>query len=305
MVATAVAQEFIRRSSEVDGAGLDKFLYNFSGYGYVLAWGISFYPQLLLNWRRKSTTGMSIGFLWYNLLGFGLYLVYTTYSPDCNFQDQLFAGHALLITALTLVQVPAYNVSKRPLWQVLGDFPQGYARLLGALLIALDVCIMLHTAHIMSFISLVYACGYLKTAISLIKYTPQLYLNWQRKSTNGFAIGMVFCDLCGGLLSIFQTIVSCAYDDSTGLLRDHWTWEPFTGNKPKVMLGFIAIFYDLSFFYQHFILYPIPIEDIPEIPSRVAKNAKAAAPTETCSTTATSSSSPGEGGVDESRLILS
>merc|ERR1719181_704770 len=94
---------------ELQGAGAYQLLFDATGYGYVLAWSISFYPQLILNWQRKSTSGMSIGFQWYNLLGFFLYLIYTSFVPDATFQDQLFAGHALFITACQLIQVPLYG----------------------------------------------------------------------------------------------------------------------------------------------------------------------------------------------------
>merc|ERR1719316_1552622 len=95
----------------------------------------------------------------------------------------------------------------------------------------------------------------MKDTISLIKYSPQVYLNWQRSSTAGFAMGMVFCDLAGGMLSILQQLVSCSFDPSTGFPRTSWSWEPLLGNKPKIILGLIAITYDCIFLYQHFFLY--------------------------------------------------
>lgn len=267
---------------ELQGAGIYPYLFDFTGYGYVLAWSISFYPQLILNWRRKSTAGMSIGFQWYNLLGFMLYLVYTSFVPDATVQDQIFAAHALVITAFQLIQVPLYGKTK------LGDFPQLHGRIVGALLVALDVCLIANVTHLMSMITLLYACGYLKTSISLVKYTPQLYLNYQRKSTAGFAMAMVFLDLTGGTLSICQQFVTCMYDPSNSSMRAGWTWEPFSGNKPKMLLGMIAIAYDLAFLYQHFVLYPpASLDDIavptaadlitaPEEEERQGSNKKAA-----------------------------
>lgn len=250
-------------AEELMGAGTYGMLYNAVGWGYVLAWGISFYPQLILNWKRKSTAGMSIGFQWYNLLGFLLYLIYTSFAPDAVVQDQMFAGHALVITAFQLAQVPLYGVNK------LGDFPQLHGKMIGGLLILLDICLMLNVAKLMSSMDLLFACGYFKTAISLIKYTPQLYLNWLRKSTEGFAMGMVFLDLTGGTLSMAQQFISCAYDDATTTVRPEWTWEPFSGNKPKLLLAMIAIAYDCAFLYQHFVMYPpAPLEDIPAIPGQ-------------------------------------
>nr|CAG8487661.1 15376_t:CDS:2 [Entrophospora candida] len=46
------------------------------GWTYFLAWSISFYPQAILNWKRKSVQGLSIDFLWYNFYGFMCYSVF-------------------------------------------------------------------------------------------------------------------------------------------------------------------------------------------------------------------------------------
>ena len=40
--------------------------------------------------------------------------------------------------------------------------------------------------------------GYVKGVISLFKYTPQAYLNYSLKSTQGWSIINVFLDLTGG-----------------------------------------------------------------------------------------------------------
>jgi|Transcript_104048 uncharacterized protein with PQ loop repeat len=242
-------------TEDLTGVGSYEFVHNFVGYGYVLAWGISFYPQLILNWRRKSTEGMSIGFQWYNVLGFMLYLIYTSFSVEATFQDQLFAAHALFVTICMLIQVPLYGTNK------LGDFPPVHGKVVGVLLVFLDLAILLNLAKVISMVDLLYTCGYLKDVVSLVKYTPQLYLNWQRKSTLGFAMSMVFLDLTGGLLSIMQQLVDCQYDPTTSTMREEWTWEPLTGNKPKFFLGLIAIVYDFMFMYQYFVMYPPPSTD--------------------------------------------
>ena len=53
-------------------------LYDLSGYWMVWAWGISFYPQFIMNFMRGATEGMSVAFQWYNIIGFSLLLYYTT-----------------------------------------------------------------------------------------------------------------------------------------------------------------------------------------------------------------------------------
>lgn len=235
-------------TQELESAWSYDFFHNFVGYGFVIAWGVSFYPQLILNWQRKSTEGMSIGFLWYNVLGFTLYLIYTSFTPDSTLQDRIFAAHALLITICTLAQVPLYG-------RKLGDFPPVHGRIVGAILLSLDLALVLNVAKVISVMDLLYTCGYLKDVISLVKYTPQLFLNFQRRSTAGFAMGMVFLDLMGGILSLLQQFIDCKYDPVTSTVREEWTWEPLSGNKPKLFLGLIAIVYDILFMWQHFVMY--------------------------------------------------
>ena len=43
--------------------------------------------------------------------------------------------------------------------------------------------------------------GYCKAAISFVKYVPQVYLNYSRKSTVGWSLANVILDFMGGTLS--------------------------------------------------------------------------------------------------------
>jgi|UPI0000FD4FA3 PQ loop repeat. len=64
----------------MSGSHLDSsygILFQLTGIAMNLAWGISFYPQLIMNFLRRSTTGMSVAFQWYNLISFTAYLYYT------------------------------------------------------------------------------------------------------------------------------------------------------------------------------------------------------------------------------------
>lgn len=51
------------------------------GWVYFLAWSASFYPQAILNWRRKSVQGLSMDFIHLNVLGFLCYAVRTQPFP--------------------------------------------------------------------------------------------------------------------------------------------------------------------------------------------------------------------------------
>ncbi|KAG6013068.1 hypothetical protein E4U41_005167, partial [Claviceps citrina] len=90
------------------------------GWIYTLCWSASFYPQLLLNYRRRSTSGTTVDFPFINVLGFAAYflstlalyaspLIRTQYaarhkdlSPTVQPNDMTFALHATVISAITL-----------------------------------------------------------------------------------------------------------------------------------------------------------------------------------------------------------
>lgn len=88
-----------------------------------LCWSISFYPQVLLNWRWRSTQGLAIDFSLCNVLGFASYTISTAaflYSPTIKsqyayrhpaspettvrFNDFAFAAHAFVLCVITYSQ---------------------------------------------------------------------------------------------------------------------------------------------------------------------------------------------------------
>lgn len=284
--------------------------YHVSGDVMFLAWSISFYPQLLLNWRRKSVEGMSVAFLWYNLLGFGLYSIYTVYQPESSGQDIAFGVHAFFITVITLLQVWIYRAPGDP--EVDGDvrrgtterrsedgglleqgaaaaarprgrkrrtcvsafcfYPQIHKYALSLLIIGLTITLFLtvlatliadsnknasdeDSDPFLSWTDFLYICGFTKTIISVLKYTPQVYLNYRRKSTKGFSMGNAYLDMVGGFTNILQQFVMCYWDKDTGAMRPKVVWDPFTQNLPKFLIGLASLVYDSIYLWQHFVLY--------------------------------------------------
>lgn len=92
----------------------------------------------------------------------------------------------------------------------------------------------------------VYAVGYVKLWITLIKYTPQLVANFRNKSTAGWSIWQILLDFAGGTLSIAQLVLDSALQGD---------WSGVTGNPVKLALGNVSMGYDLVFFAQHYVLY--------------------------------------------------
>jgi cystinosin len=98
------------------------------GWIYFLAWSASFYPQVLLNWKRKSVQGLSLDFVYLNTLGFFSYAIYNTllyFDPVVREQyrrrhdgennlvqlnDVVFSLHAMIFITITFVQTFIYKV---------------------------------------------------------------------------------------------------------------------------------------------------------------------------------------------------
>lgn len=99
-----------------------QFLSYLFGWIYTTCWSLSFYPQPLLNFRRKSTSGAAIDFPFLNVLGFAAYFVSTVsflyapeirreyalrnngHTPTVQFNDLAFAVHALFMCFVIISQ---------------------------------------------------------------------------------------------------------------------------------------------------------------------------------------------------------
>jgi cystinosin len=97
------------------------------GWGYFVAWSVSFYPQVWTNWRRKSVVGLSFDFEAYNLIGFACYAAFNCaffwsktvqreYQEDhgghknlVEINDVVFSLHAIVLTVITVVQIFIYD----------------------------------------------------------------------------------------------------------------------------------------------------------------------------------------------------
>uniref|UniRef100_A0A2C9KX35 Uncharacterized protein n=1 Tax=Biomphalaria glabrata TaxID=6526 RepID=A0A2C9KX35_BIOGL len=73
----------------------------------------------------------------------------------------------------------------------------------GAWLFALASLVVTLT-HTITWLTYLYYFSYIKLGVTLIKYIPQAYMNFRRKSTDGWSIGNVLLDFTGGSLSLLQ-----------------------------------------------------------------------------------------------------
>ena len=212
------------------------------GWIYFTAWSVSFYGQVIENYRRQSVSGLNFDFEIYNLVGFTTYTIYNIrgYISDnlgtgtVEIQDIIFAVHALLLTLVTIICVM--------LWGAI-------------LLVIVENGFEYYDPHVKKnrkyiFNSLVYM-GWCKVVISLIKYIPQVISNYRRKSTIGWNIHNILLDFTGGAFSFGQNIVD-SFRDEFSVTSDG---QSKGLNIAKFALSFISMFFDIIFMTQHYILY--------------------------------------------------
>jgi len=242
------------------------------GWAYVLAWSLSFYPQPIFNYFRKSTLGLAIDFPTLNVLGFICYTISTAcflYSPTIKsqyayrhlnapettvrFNDFLFAAHGAVMCVIIYSQffqrVWGFEVGKsqkvsRPVlciwWACV------FAIVFVMLLVWRDGSVDDFDVYNWAWIDVVYTLGYVKLLTVLVKYIPQAWLNYKRKSTVGWSIYPMLLDFAGGWLSLAQLCIDSALEND---------WSGVTGNPVKFGLGNITIAFDLIFIFQHYVLY--------------------------------------------------
>jgi len=241
------------------------------GWTYFLAWSISFYPQIWTNWRRKSVVGLSFDYVLYNVIGFSSYTAYTTafyWSAEIRQEyadlnngnnnlvtpsDVFFAIHALAMTLVIITQICIYERGKQRVSYIC-------LTLSSLTCISIFVTLILAAASVFAWLWFFYYLSGVKVGITLVKYIPQAFLNFKRKSTVGWNIYNVLLDFTGGLLSLAQ------------LMFDGWRtadWDGVTGNPAKFSLGFISMFFDVLFMVQHYVLYKRAREERPLDPNFV------------------------------------
>jgi cystinosin len=89
----------------------------------------------------------------------------------------------------------------------------------------------------------IYSIGYIKLVCTVVKYCPQVLLNYKLQSTVGWSITQILLDFAGGILSLLQLLLDSALQDD---------WSGFLGNPVKLGLSNISFFFDVIFMTQHY-----------------------------------------------------
>ncbi|XP_040605043.1 cystinosin isoform X3 [Mesocricetus auratus] len=227
------------------------------GWIYFLAWSVSFYPQVIQNWRRKSVVGLSFDFLALNLTGFVAYSVFNIgllwvpyiqeqfllkYPNGVNpvdINDVFFSLHAVALTLIVILQCCLYERGDQHVsWPSVGFLVLAWLFVLVTMIVA--------AVGVTTWLQFLFCFSYIKLAVTLIKYFPQAYMNFYYKSTEGWSIGGVLLDFTGGSFSLLQMFLQSYNNDQ---------WTLIFGDPTKFGLGVFTIFFDVVFFIQHFCLY--------------------------------------------------
>ncbi|EOD52765.1 putative l-cystine transporter protein [Neofusicoccum parvum UCRNP2] len=174
-------------------------------------------------------------------------------EPTVRFNDFAFALHAVVLCLIIYSQfwlkswgfkVGADQKMSR---MAMGIF---WGNILGVVIVVLTVWIKGkdggYDPDSWAWIDVIYAVGYVKLVVTVVKYVPQVWLNYKRKSTVGFSIGGMLLDFSGGILSNLQLIIDSSLEAD---------WSGITGNPVKFGLANVSIIFDVIFIVQHYILY--------------------------------------------------
>ncbi|XP_061351857.1 cystinosin homolog [Gastrolobium bilobum] len=232
--------------------------YEFLGWFAFLSWSISFYPQVILNFRRKSVVGLNFDFVLLNLTKHSSYLIYNAslyFSSAIQKQyfekygygqmipvaanDVAFSIHAVLLTAITLFQIAIYERGSQKVSKTA-------IAIVSVAWLTAAVCFFIALSN-HSWLWLLSIFNSIQVLMTTVKYIPQASMNFVRKSTDGFSIGNILLDFSGGVANYGQMVVQSVDQDS---------WVNFYGNIGKVLLSLVSIFFDIIFIIQHYVLYP-------------------------------------------------
>ncbi|KAG8927940.1 hypothetical protein FRC00_001952 [Tulasnella sp. 408] len=217
------------------------------GWSYFVLWSISFYPQAILNYKRKRVDGLSIDFVVLNFVSFGCYSFYSfnflfnervrdEYRQRHEGKDNSVAPNDLAFALHTWIYPRAVG-QELSAWHHL---------VLSFWFITFVAEAFAVVSDIVPTIDFLYHLSYFKLYASLAKYVFQAYLNYSRQSTKGWSIVNVLLDFSGAVLSLFQALLIAQIDDN---------WSSITGNPAKLGLSMLSLAFPTFFMAQHFVIY--------------------------------------------------
>ena len=209
---------------------------------YVLAWLVGYYFQIVVLYKTKTGDGMSIDNQLLSFIGVVDLLYFNTYKliqlPDFfNVLNFAYAMQYLLLIAftfgLTLYYPRTHNKFRYIILTIFAIFV-----LMTAVYYWLGVIQM--NQPIEDFRLFV---GLGLSIICMLRFLYQIALNYDRKSTIGFAIEHIIADITGSVCIIALSLIQ--YSGEEGTVR----------NIPLIVTAFVCLVCGAAILYQHFVLY--------------------------------------------------
>ncbi|XP_036360786.1 cystinosin homolog isoform X2 [Octopus sinensis] len=224
------------------------------GWIYFIVWTVSFYPQAILNYKRKSVVGLNFDFAGYNLIGFlayGMFNAFLYWDPaiqklyfhdnpygilPVQLNDVVFTIHATLISLFTIGQIYVYERGTQKVSKI------GQVIII-LMMLFIFISLIVAGAKAINWLQFLYYLSYVKLFVTFIKYIPQCHMNCVRRSTEGWSIWGVLMDFTGGTFSILQMFLLSYNNDD---------WKSIFGDPTKFGLGVFSIAFDIIFCLQHY-----------------------------------------------------
>lgn len=266
------------------------------GWTYFASWSLSFYPQPLLNWHRRSTTGTTIDFPAINILGFAAYFLSNTaflyssqirqqyaarnhgLSPTVKLNDVVFAAHATILSIISMSQYFPWvwgfedggrrreRVSKT----VMGIFIGSIMGVGGVAAMVLS-CPGEVVSTGWAWIDVV-SVTLLRAELILFIFGVNAYQLAQIYAISYVKLVVSLVKYMPQLLTNYRnksthgwSIEQILLDFIGGILSlsqlgiDSYIqrdWSGVTGNPVKLALGYTSMLFDTAFLVQHYFLYP-------------------------------------------------
>ncbi|KAH3664288.1 hypothetical protein OGAPHI_004640 [Ogataea philodendri] len=164
--------------------------------------------------------------------------------PLIKLNDFYFGAHGLLLNLLLISQAYFWGFKKNDNQKVSIACKLG---LTAVLFYAIGYSFIIHNSKgALYWVDLLTSLGLVKILMSVCKNIPQVLYNYNRKSTHGWPIQMVWLDFAGSLFSFAQLALD-AY--IAGDIR------AIFNNLPKLLLSMEVALADFVFFVQHYLLY--------------------------------------------------
>ena len=227
------------------------------GWMYFFAWVVIFYPQIYGNWKAKSVVGVNFDFLAIVLVDLSLYTIYMlglffssevqreykikhdTEVIPVKINDVVFGILTITSSLVVIGQCRLYKSGGQKVSQTCKS-------ILGTIFVFLFIVLIITlSSNALHWIDFLTYSSFVKI-FTCTKYVPQVYMNFKRRSTSGFSVGVVICDVNGGLFSIAQMVAdSYNFDD----------WSSFSGNPTKFIVGVFTLVFDVILIIQHYACY--------------------------------------------------